>query len=129
MWHCVLHSLTMKLSSMPSVSPCATLTMKLSSMPNVALCATLTNHEVIIDAKCGAFLGKLHPQRPHHGGPIGLGGEEERIPVGQEGVAGTNGSSDDVGVFFRQQVGLSPLGVQVSMGTEEWLEGSGLKTP
>ena len=112
MWHCVLHSLTMKLSS----------------MPNVALCATLTNHEVIIDAKCGAFLGKLHPQRPHHGSPIGLGGEEERIPVGQEGVAGTNGSSDDVGVFFRQQVGLSPLGVQVSMGTEEWLEGSGLKT-
>ena len=51
---------------------------------------------------------------------------EQRIPIGQEGVALSDGFSDEPGVFLPKEPWLPPLGVHGSVAPEEGLIGSGL---
>lgn len=51
---------------------------------------------------------------------------EERIPVGQQGVALFDSFSDELGVSLPEEPGLPPLGVHGGVATEEGLVGPGL---
>lgn len=54
---------------------------------------------------------------------------EQRIPVGQEGVALSDGFSDEPGVLLPKEPGLPSLGVHGGMATEKGLVGSCLVPP
>lgn len=49
---------------------------------------------------------------------------EQRIKIGQEGVAFSNSFSDEPGVLLPKQPGFPPLGIHGGMATEEGLIGS-----
>lgn len=51
---------------------------------------------------------------------------EQRIQIGQQSVALSDGFSDEVGVLLLTQPGFSPLGVHGGMATEERLVGPSL---
>lgn len=51
---------------------------------------------------------------------------EQRVPIGQEGVALSDGFSDEPGVFLPKEPGFPSLGVHGGMATKEGLVGSGL---
>lgn len=66
---------------------------------------------------------------PHDGLGSHVCAVEERIPVGQEGVALPDGFSDELRVFLPKEPGFPPLGVHGSVATEEGLVGSSLVPP
>lgn len=51
---------------------------------------------------------------------------EEKIPIGQEGIALPDGFPDEPSVLLPKEPGFSPLGLHGSMATEEGLVGSSL---
>lgn len=51
---------------------------------------------------------------------------EQRIPIGQEGVALSDGFSDESGVLLPKEPGFPTLGVHGRMAPEEGLVGSRL---
>lgn len=51
---------------------------------------------------------------------------EQRIQIGQEGVALSDGFPDQLSVLFSKQPGFSPLGVHGSVASEEGLVSSSL---
>lgn len=66
---------------------------------------------------------------PHDGLGSHVCRVEQRIPVGQEGVALSDGFLDEPGVLLPKEPGFPSLGVLGGMATEEGLVGSSLVPP
>ena len=60
---------------------------------------------------------------------MGMGQAEERVHIGQEGIAHADGLADPVSGCLVIQPGLSALGLQVGMAPEEGVECSQLIPP
>lgn len=65
---------------------------------------------------------------PHDGLGCHVCAVEQRIPIGQEGVALPDGFPDELRVFLPKEPGFPPLGVHGGVATEERLVGSSLGT-
>ena len=80
-----------------------------------------TNKVLILCPKGVFVCWELHPQWPHDGASILLSIVEQCIPVWQQPVTNPDGLTYRRLVLLRQHPRLTATGVQMSMGTEEWL--------
>lgn len=72
----------------------------------------------------GALAGAAH--LPHDGLGSHVRTVEQGIPIGQEGIALSDGLSDEPGVLLPEEPGLAPLGLDAGVAAEEGLVGSSL---
>lgn len=72
----------------------------------------------------GPLAGAAH--LPHDGFGSHVRTIEQRIPIGQEGIALSDGFSDEPGVLLPEEPGFPALGLYAGVAAEEGLVGSSL---
>ena len=81
---------------------------------------------LVLDGERVALRREVDPERPHHRHAGALRAVEERVPVGQQGVAVADGRAHVERVVGGQQPRLAAARVEVRVGAEERLVGGGL---